>query len=325
MNSLRIQLLHQLLDHKGAFLSGEELSQRLNVSRTAIWKHIEELRKEGYKIKAVRKQGYHIESVPHSLSASTILPHLKTEWLGQKLTVYEEVESTQHIAHRLARDGAPSGTLVIADHQTAGKGRMGRKWHSPPGTGVWMSLILRPDIPLSSTPQLTLLSSVAVLKGIHKATHVETGIKWPNDVMVGKKKVAGILTELSAETDRVNYVIIGTGINVNQTKEDYPTELSEIATSLCIEQGNPVQRNELIVQILKEWEELYEMYMKHGFAPIKSLWEANAVSIGNTIIARTLHGHYEGLAKGITEEGVLLLEDAGGITHKIYSADIETS
>jgi BirA family biotin operon repressor/biotin-[acetyl-CoA-carboxylase] ligase len=325
MNSVRIQMLHELLNNREVFLSGEDLSHRLHVSRTAIWKHIEELRKEGYSIEAVRKQGYRIVSIPVSLHASTILPHLKTEWLGQTLSVYEEVESTQYIAHRLAQEGAATGSVVIADHQSAGKGRMGRKWHSPPGTGVWMSIILRPDIPLSSTPQLTLLSSVAVLKGIIKATSVEAGIKWPNDVMIGRRKVAGILTELSAEADRVNYVIIGVGINVNQTEEDYPVELREIATSLCIEKGEPIQRNQLIVHILKEWEELYEMYMKHGFLPIKTLWEAYAVSIGKTIVARTLHGHYEGLAKGITEEGVLLLEDAGGTIHKIYSADIETS
>jgi BirA family biotin operon repressor/biotin-[acetyl-CoA-carboxylase] ligase len=325
MNSVRIQMLHELLNNREVFLSGEDLSHRLHVSRTAIWKHIEELRKEGYSIEAVRKQGYRIVSIPDSLHASTILPHLKTEWLGQTLSVYEEVESTQYIAHRLAREGAATGTVVIADHQSAGKGRMGRKWHSPPGTGVWMSIILRPDVPLSSTPQLTLLSSVAVLRGILKATSVEVGIKWPNDVMIGRRKVAGILTELSAEADRVNYVIIGVGINVNQTEEDYPPELREIATSLCIEKGEPIQRNQLIVHILKEWEELYEMYMKHGFLPIKTLWEAYAVSIGKTIVARTLHGHYEGLAKGITEEGVLLLEDAEGMVHKIYSADIETS
>lgn len=188
-----------------------------------------------------------------------------------------------------------------------------------------MSLILRPDIPLSATPQLTLLTSVAVLKGIYKACSIEAGIKWPNDLLIGKKKLAGILTELSAETDRINYVIIGIGINVNQSEFDYPEELRDIATSLRLEKGTAVQRNELIVHILKEWEDLYHIYLDHGFSPVKTLWEANAISIGQPIIARTLQGSFQGMAKGITEEGVLLLEDEAGTIHKIYSADIETT
>lgn len=325
MNSVRRHLVEELLSHRQVFISGEVLSQRLKVSRTAIWKHIEELRKDGYMIDAVRKQGYRILSVPTKLSESTIVPYLETKWVGSSVKVIDEVDSTQRIAHQLAREGAPSGTLVVADHQTGGKGRMGRKWHSPAGTGVWMSLILRPDIPLSATPQLTLLTSVAVLKGIYKACSIEAGIKWPNDLLIGKKKLAGILTELSAETDRINYVIIGIGINVNQSEIDYPEELRDIATSLRLEKGTAVQRNELIVHILKEWEDLYHIYLDHGFSPVKTLWEANAISIGQPIIARTLQGSFQGMAKGITEEGVLLLEDEAGTIHKIYSADIETT
>jgi BirA family biotin operon repressor/biotin-[acetyl-CoA-carboxylase] ligase len=324
VNSLRIELLQQLVENRHIFLSGEDLSQRLQVSRTAIWKHIEELRKEGYKIEAVRKQGYKITKVPHTLSESTILPYFKSKWLGHTLYVYDEVESTQVIAQKLAREGAPSGTLVVADQQTAGKGRMGRKWHSQAGTGIWMSLILRPDIPLASTPQLTLLSSIAILKGIMNETNLDIGIKWPNDLLIEGKKIAGILTELSAETDRVNHVIIGVGINVNQVEDDYPEEIRGIATSLAIKAGQVVNRNNLIIQITKEWEDLYELYIKHGFSPIKTLWEAYALSIGRTVVARTLRGQYEGIALGITEEGVLLLEDAEGTIHKIYSADIET-
>lgn len=325
MNVVRKHLIKELLSNRQIFISGEELCQRLNVSRTAIWKHIEELRKDGYIIDAVRKQGYKILSAPTKISESTIVPYLETKWVGASVKAFDEVESTQQIAHQLARDGASSGTLVVADHQTGGKGRMGRKWHSPAGTGIWMSLILRPDIPLSATPQLTLLTSVAVLKGIYKACSIEAGIKWPNDLLIGKKKLAGILTELNAETDRINYVIIGIGINVNQKGDDYPKELRDIATSLCLEQGTPVKRNELIVHILKEWEDLYHIYLNHGFSPIKTLWEANAISIGQPIVARTLQGSYQGTAKGITEEGVLLLEDSAGTIHKIYSADIETT
>ncbi|WP_025026797.1 biotin--[acetyl-CoA-carboxylase] ligase [Caldalkalibacillus mannanilyticus] len=324
MSSVRIQVLHQLLENEKEYLSGEELSKVLQISRTAVWKHIEELRKEGYVIEAQKKQGYRILEIPTTLSASTLLPKLSTKWLGHELHVYKEVESTQLIAQKLAREGAPSGTIVIADTQLAGKGRLGRKWYSPPGTGAWLSLILRPEIPVPSAPQLTLLAAVAILKGIRKVTPLEAGIKWPNDVLINGKKVAGILTELSAEADQINHVIVGVGINVSQEEKDFPEELQQMATSLEQEQGESIDRNDLIVSVLKEWEELYEMYIQYGFSPIKTLWEAYTVSLGKEIVARTLQGQYQGLALGITDEGVLLLQDREGVIHKIYSADIKT-
>ncbi|WP_042685677.1 biotin--[acetyl-CoA-carboxylase] ligase [Caldalkalibacillus thermarum] len=323
MNEIRKQLLHELLKSRG-FVSGEELSQKLSVSRTAIWKHIEELRKEGYQIEAVRKQGYRLVAEPKSLSPSSIISHLQTTWLGQNLHYFEEVESTQTIAHRLAREGAPSGTVVLADHQQAGKGRLGRSWFSPKGTGLWMSLLIRPHIPLTSVPQLTLLTSVAVLRAVKQLVSIPLHIKWPNDVLCGQKKVAGILTELDAEADRVRYVIIGIGINVNQQEEEFPTELRTKATSLRIEAQKALSRKELAIAILQEWEKLYGLYEQSGFGPVKTLWEAHTCSLGQHIVARTPHGQVEGIARGITDEGVLLLEDGQGTMHKIYSADIET-
>lgn len=323
MNPIRRDLLNQLLDSRDEYVSGEELSERLQVSRTAIWKHIEELRKEGYQIEAVRRQGYKLISVPTKLISSTIQPYLETVSFGQKLYVYEQVDSTQAIAHKLAREGAPSGTLVIADQQTAGKGRLGRSWFSPPGTGIWMSLILRPDIPLSSTPQLTLLTAVALAQ-VFKNYSAGVGIKWPNDLLINGKKVAGILTELNAETDRINYIIIGIGINVNQESDYFPAELESKATSLRIETGQVMPRNKLIIEIIHQWEKLYLLYLEQGFEPVKALWESHAVSLGREIIARTLQGNIKGYAEGITPDGVLLLRDEQGDLHKIYSADIET-
>lgn len=323
MNPIRRDLLNQLLASREQFLSGEELSERLKVSRTAIWKHIEELRKEGYEIEAVRRQGYKLISVPTKLSSSTIQPYLETDSFGQKLYVYEEVDSTQTIAHKLAREGAPSGTLIIADHQTAGKGRLGRSWFSPPGTGIWMSLIIRPDIPLSNAPQLTLLSAVALAQ-VLKEYAKEVGIKWPNDLLIHGKKVAGILTELNAEPDRINYVVIGIGLNVNQEAEHFPEELGNVATSLRLETGTVISRNKLIIELIHRWEKVYSLYLEHGFAPIRTLWESYAVSLGREIIARTLQGDIKGYAEGITADGVLLLRDEQGVVHQIYSADIET-
>lgn len=324
MNPIRIQLLNELLASRQQFLSGEELSEKLYVSRTAIWKHIEELRKEGYEIEAVRKQGYKIISIPNSLTDSTILPYLKTESFGQQLYVYDQVESTRLIAQKLAREGAPSGTLIIADQQTAGKGRLGRSWFSPSRTGIWMSLIIRPDIPYSSAPQLTLLSAVAITRGLSKVVDVPIRIKWPNDLLINGKKVAGILTELHAETDRINHLVISVGINVNQEEDVFPEELRPIATSLRVESGSLIPRSQLIIDIVHAWEELYHLYLDHGFSPIKTLWESYTITLGKMIIARTLQGQIEGYAQEITDEGVLLIKDSQGTVHKIYSADIET-
>ncbi|WP_202079972.1 biotin--[acetyl-CoA-carboxylase] ligase [Caldalkalibacillus salinus] len=324
MNESRRKLVSILQERKGTFVSGEELSHQLEISRTAIWKHIEELRKDGYHIQAVRKQGYQLLQTPTSLTASNLVPYLKTETMGHHLYHYDEVTSTQLVAHEKAREGAPSGTVVLAEHQTQGKGRLNRKWHSPAQSGVWMSVILRLDIPLSSVSQVTLLSSVAVLKGIKNTTGKECQIKWPNDLLLQGKKLAGILTELNAETDRLNYVIVGVGMNVNQSASDFPEELQHIATSLKVDTGEEINRKSLVLNILKEWEVLLDLYMAHGFSPIKTLWETYTSTIGKQITARTREGQVAGIARGINEDGVLLLEDASGMIHRIYSADIET-
>ncbi|MEH7642638.1 biotin--[acetyl-CoA-carboxylase] ligase, partial [Bacillus pumilus] len=245
-----------------------------------------------------------------------------TESFGSHIYFQKEVASTQLIAHDLVNEGAPHGTLVVSDHQTNGKGRLQRMWHSPNGTGIWMSLILRPEIPLHKAPQMTLLASVAIAEAIAEQTGLSPSIKWPNDILLNGKKVVGILTELKAEADQVHAVIIGPGINVNQTADDFPDELKDVATSLRMELNEKVDRAALIQQIMSTFEKRYADYMKQGFAPIKQLWESFAMTIGQHIVARTVNGQYTGKALGINEEGVLLLETEEGI-QKIYSADIE--
>jgi BirA family biotin operon repressor/biotin-[acetyl-CoA-carboxylase] ligase len=200
---------------------------------------------------------------------------------------------------------------------------MDRKWHSPKYTGIWMSLILRPQIPLTKAPQLTLLTAVAVVQAIEEMTGLIPEIKWPNDILINGKKVTGILTELHAEADRIHSTIIGIGMNVNQKQEDFPNELQTIATSLFIEKGEVITRANLIKHIFANIEKLYCLYLDEGFFPIKLLWESYAISIGKQIRARTLTTTIEGKALGITDEGVLQLEDQYGKIHSIYSADIE--
>ncbi|WHY74975.1 biotin--[acetyl-CoA-carboxylase] ligase [Fictibacillus enclensis] len=320
---MRQHLLQMLMNNEGEYVSGQQISDKLNCSRTAIWKHIEELRKEGYVIEAVPRKGYRIQSAPDRVTAAEINARLKTEVLGKDIMYEESVKSTQEIAQRLSQSGAYEGTLVVADEQTGGRGRLGRQWQSPKGTGVWMSLILRPDIPLQKAPQLTLLAAVGITKAISKVTGLRPEIKWPNDILVNGKKVVGILTELQAESDRVHAVIIGPGINVNVGSDDFNDELKDIATSLKIESGKEIKRAELISVILKEMEELYHDYLNNGFALVKLMWESYANSIGRRIRVRTLNQQIEGIAKGITDDGILLLEDDEGNIHPIYSADIE--
>ncbi|KMJ60495.1 biotin--acetyl-CoA-carboxylase ligase [Bacillus sp. LL01] len=310
-------------DIEGDFLSGQKISEELGCSRTAVWKHIEDLRHEGYELEAVRRKGYRIKTIPDKISHNEISLGLKTEALGRKIHFEESVTSTQKIAHQLAYDGAPEGTLVVSEEQTSGRGRLSRSWYSPKHTGVWMSLILRPNLPPAKAPQLTLLAAVAITQAIEEVTGLRPDIKWPNDILINKKKTVGILTEMQAEADKINSVIIGVGINVNQAIEHFPEELHSIATSLSIELGEPVNRAELIQTILVKFETLYHKYLEHGFYPIKLLWESYAISIGKRIIARTITGTLEGKAKGITEDGVLMLEDDQEVIHYIHSADIQ--
>ncbi|MDO3679135.1 biotin--[acetyl-CoA-carboxylase] ligase [Paenibacillus ehimensis] len=307
----------------GKFLSGEQLSEELGVSRTAVWKQIERLRQQGYRFEAVSRKGYRLLSKPDRLDMSRLQLKLETERFGRFVKYYGQVESTQIVAAHCVEEGAEEGTLILAEQQTAGKGRMGRTWHSPVGKGIWMSLILKPVwIPLLFTPQLTLLVAVALCRAIRSTTGVEAGIKWPNDLLVGGKKVAGILLESSAEDERLQHIIAGVGISVNLQSDDFPPELRDAATSLAIEAGRQVDRIEVLSRFLLEWEQLYELYRREGFAPIKLLWEALTVSLHRNIRCRTPQGEFEGFAEGIDEHGALQLRTADGSVRKLYSADI---
>lgn len=322
-SQLRKDLLDAFTKADGSYLSGQHIAELIGCSRTAVWKHIEELRKEGFELEAVRRKGYRIVKTPEKITADELRLGLTTKFIGKDVHYEETVDSTQKIAHRLAYNDAPEGTVIIAEEQVTGRGRMARRWHSPKYTGIWMSIILRPNIPLPKAPQLTLLTAVAIVQAIEELTGLIPEIKWPNDILIKGKKVTGILTELEAEADRINSVIIGIGINVNQTKEDFPSDIQQIATSLLLEKGEKVSRADLIKGIFTNLEKLYLLYLEEGFLPIKLLWESYAISIGKKITARTLTQSIIGKAQGITDDGVLIIEDDQGKIHHVYSADIE--
>jgi BirA family biotin operon repressor/biotin-[acetyl-CoA-carboxylase] ligase len=320
--SIRKQLLELFSKADGGFLSGQMISEKLGCSRTAVWKHIEDLRKEGYELEAVRRLGYRIAQKPDKVTANEIHLGLETEYIGRHIHFQETVDSTQKIAARLGYEGAPEGTVVVAEEQTAGRGRLNRQWYSPSGTGIWMSILLRPNIPVHQAPQLTLLAAVSVAQAIEEIG-ITVGIKWPNDILIGGKKAVGILTELQADPDRIHAVIVGIGINVNQQSYHFASEIENIATSLCIETGTHVNRATLMQRIFANMEKLYKEYLQNGFTVIKVLWESYAISIGKEIKARTMHETLIGTAIGITDDGVLILEEKNGSIHYIHSADIE--
>ncbi|MCA1027131.1 biotin--[acetyl-CoA-carboxylase] ligase [Cytobacillus kochii] len=322
-SEIRKKLLNAFTTHQDDYLSGQAIADLLGCSRTAVWKHIENLRKEGFEFEAVRRKGYRIIATPKKVIADEIRYGLKTKILGSHIHYEESVDSTQKVAHQLATDGACEGTIVVAEEQISGRGRMDRKWISPKYTGVWMSVILRPQLPPHRAPQLTLIAAVAVVQAIEEVTGLTAEIKWPNDVLINGKKVTGILTEMQADADRIVSIIMGIGINVNQKLEDYPEEIQPIATSLAIEKKEEISRAQIIQTLLFNLEKLYQLYLQNGFQPIRILWESYAISIGKNIKARTLSGTIAGKAIGITDEGILLLEDEAGVRHQIYSADID--
>jgi BirA family transcriptional regulator, biotin operon repressor / biotin---[acetyl-CoA-carboxylase] ligase len=321
-NRIRDELIAVLIQTQPYFLSGEEISRKVGCSRMAIWKHIEELRQAGYEIEARPRSGYRLVYRPDRVAPEELIPHLQTRSFGREVRYEYTTLSTQLVAHQWARMGAPEGAVVIAEEQTQGRGRLGRGWHSPSQTGIWMSLILRPSILLMEASQMTLLASVGVLQGIQRITGLSLQIKWPNDLLINGKKVCGILTELRGEQDQVHYIIVGIGINVNTTAVHFPPELQQSATSLAMELGGWIHRAPLITAILEELEQRYEQYLLEGFSVIRQEWEQQATLLGKKITARASHGVITGTAERLNENGALLLRTAQGIV-PIYSADIE--
>lgn len=316
-------MLDILREHRGSYISGEEISRRLSISRTAVWKQINKLREEGYEFEAVSRKGYRLVFAPDKLEEGDVLEGLQTKSFGRHLNLMEVTSSTQEAARLLAEEGAPEGTLVIAEEQTGGRGRQGKRWYSPARKGIWMSLLLRPQRPLSFAPQLTLLTAVAVCRAIRKVTGVDAGIKWPNDLLVQGKKICGILIESVGEDERIKYCIAGIGIDVNVELEELPPELHKVATSLKIESGQTQSRATLISAVMNELEQLYNLYEEEGFAPIGHLWEALSVTLGKRVTVKTPRGETEGTAEALDESGALVLLDDTGNHITIFSGYVQ--
>lgn len=318
----KLEVLKRLQGAAGEPLSGQQLADTLAISRTAIWKHMNQLKEEGYVIETIRKKGYVLKKMPDIIDVAKIKASLQTTSFGHNIHYEEQLASTQPVAHQLAQEGAAEGTVVICEQQTAGKGRMLRPWVSEKGKGIWMSVILRPDVPTYKAPQFTLVAAVAVAKAIEDVVDVRPEIKWPNDLLINGYKCTGILTEMQAEPDRVNALIMGIGINVNHTMDDFPEELQTIATSLQMITQKEIDRATLIARILLYLEQYSAAYVAEGFTHIKREWENYSCTLGNRIRVTTLREQFVGEAIEISEEGILSVRLDDGEVKRVYSADI---
>src|SRR5512144_2853932 len=303
------------------FVSGEAISDKLGLSRAAVWKHVNALRAQGYRIDALPARGYRLVEIPDRLGELELRPLLNTHDIGEGLHWFEEVGSTNDVAKKLADEGAAHGEVVVAESQTAGRGRRGRAWASPPGRNLYLSVVLRPDLPPSRAAELTLLASVAVCQAVRQAG-VSAGIKWPNDLVCGGRKLAGILTELAADPDRVQWVVVGIGVNVNLRADDLPDDLRPIATSLAIERGAPVPRTLFAAAVLSALEEWLDLHAEEGFAPVRAAWKEMSDTLGREVRVRSSAVDLEGLAEDVDEGGALLVRTSAGL-ERVLAGDVE--
>ncbi len=302
-------------------VSGQELGNAIGVTRSAIWKYIKELREEGYQIDSVPSKGYYFLSSPDRLLPEEVTDGLDTRVLGRKIIYRQEVTSTQEIAREAAAQQAGEGLLVVSEVQKGGRGRVGRVWASLPGS-VYFSIILRPDIKPTEALRVPLVAGIAVARAIHRQTGLETLLKWPNDIFINNRKAGGILTELSAEVDRLEWIIIGIGLNVNATIDSIPDHLKETATSIRIESGKEISRVKLLQLILLELESLYDEYTENGFEPLRRLWKSMSNTIEAEVVICSGTEEVSGKAVDIDSDGALILERADGNRERIVAGDI---
>lgn len=303
---MKAEILKMLRETDG-YVSGQELCNKFGVSRTAVWKTINQLKENGYEIEAVQNKGYHLLSAPDIMDKTELESIHATEWAGCEIYYFGSIDSTNTKAKELAEEGHPSGTLVVADRQTAGKGRRGRSWESPSGIGIFMTLMLKPEINPNHASMLTLVAAMATTRAIRRVTGVPAMIKWPNDIVMNGKKVCGILTEMSAQFDYINHIVIGIGINVHN--EDFPEEIAQTASSIYLESGQHIHRASLIEAFLEEFEDVYAEYLKtEDMEGLMKEYDAMLVNRGRQVRVLDPKEPFEGKAMGITKKGELIVD-----------------
>jgi len=307
-----------LLRKKSGYISGEEISDHLKVSRQALWKHIQELRDVGFDIVAVPHLGYQLVSVPDRLFPFQIKEGLETKFIGRKIHYSEEIVSTMDQAMKLGIEGAGEGTVVLAESQKKGRGRLGREWLSPKYKGIYLTLLLRPKILPNQSPLLTILAAVSVIEAIKESSRIDAQIKWPNDLLIHQKKIGGILTELSAEMDQIKFVLIGIGINVNNDKRTLPPG----ATSLKEQKKEAINRVALLQELFLKFESNYLLFQKKGGRNLIEKWRDYNLTLGKRVKVSYRNRQIEGEALDIDTDGGLLLRSDAGLTQKVTAGDV---
>src|SRR5210317_1291861 len=303
------------------FVSGERISDELGVSRTAVWKHIRSLRQAGYQIEAIPSRGYQLQQSPDVLMPEAIQSGLECQLVGSRIISLDEADSTNLQACRLGDVGADDGLVVIADRQSSGKGRMGRQWESPGGVNLYASILLRPPVLPFEAPKLTFLSAVAVCRAIKNCTGLQPTVKWPNDILLNGAKVAGLLNEMSSETDQVHYVVLGIGVNLNMRAEQFPADLRYPATSLAIAYGKAVSRLAFTRSLLQELDVLYQLYLEEGSSPIFTAWAELCELTGKRVQVDCNNLLIEGTMVCLADDGALLVRTSAGKIESIYAGD----
>ncbi len=316
----RDDILRLLLSAKTGYVSGARLAQKLNISRAAVWKHIKALELEGYEIEAVPSKGYRIMSIPDAINLRDLEAAVKTKVVGRKVHLLPEVESTNSAAAGMASAGAPEGTIVAAEVQTGGKGRLGRTWISPKGN-LYLSVVLRPKIAPNKAPLITLMGAVAVVSAIRKQTAVHARIKWPNDIFAGERKVGGLLTEMSAEPDQVRHIVLGIGLNVNMDAASLPPAVASLATTLSAETGSPVNRTSLLAEIASELDRWYQTFLKND-AEVLRAWESMNMTIGRQVTVSSANETLQGTAEAIDHEGRLVIRTGDNALKAVAAGDV---
>lgn len=298
----------RLLRSADGYISGQELCNRFGVSRTAVWKAINQLKEAGYEIEAQQNKGYRLMAAPDLMTEAEIKSLMHTDWVAKEVLYFDTIDSTNTKAQELAEKGYPSGTLVVADKQDSGKGRRGRSWVSPSGTGIFMTLMIKPDINPNNASMLTLVAALAVAKAITSVTGEEAMIKWPNDIVVNGKKVCGILTEMNAQFDYINHIVVGIGINVHN--ESFPEEISQMASSLMIEAGGKrFHRAQIIAETMSYFEQYYDTFLKtQDLSALVREYDELLVNRNKSVRVLDPKEPFDGKAMGITPKGELIVD-----------------
>jgi BirA family biotin operon repressor/biotin-[acetyl-CoA-carboxylase] ligase len=311
-----------LLSESREYISGADIASRIGVTRAAVWKTIGLLRKEGYQIESSPSKGYRLAGIP-DLCIPELKRLLSSDMLiGREILFFDSVSSTNTVAMEMAANGCKEGTIVMADSQTGGKGRLGRSWISPPGKNLYASIVLRPSTPPRDATALTLLSAVAVASAIRRSTPIAATIKWPNDIIADGRKIGGILTEIKADMDSINYAVVGIGVNVNLAASDMPDEIKNIATSIINLTGEPFSRTTLSYEVIREFDKWYGLLMTKGKQIITDEWLSMSSTIGKWVRVSTGKTILEGFAEGIDDEGLLILKLPDGTYTKISAGDV---